>query len=47
MPANKSSVSKAKSPEKIGDFWVKLDFPEFDDPNTPDVNFYVVVTPFA
>jgi hypothetical protein len=43
MPANKSSVSKAKSSEKTGDFWDKHDFTEFDDPNAPDVNFHVTV----
>jgi hypothetical protein len=43
MPANKSSVSKAKSPEKMGDFWDKHDFTEFDDPKTPDVDFHVTV----
>ena len=37
MPANKSSVSKANSPEKMGEFWDKHDFNEFDDPNEPDV----------
>lgn len=41
MPANKSSVSKAKSPEKIGEFWDKHDFTEFDDPNALDVEFQV------
>ena len=44
MPANKSSVSKASSPEKIGEFWDKHDFTEFDDPNAPNVNFDVTVT---
>ena len=43
MPANKSSVSKVNSPEKIGDFWDKHDFTEFDDPNAPDVEFNVTV----
>jgi hypothetical protein len=37
MPANKSSVSKANSPEKMGEFWDKHDFNEFDDLNAPDV----------
>jgi hypothetical protein len=41
MPANKSSVSKASSPEKIGEFWDKHDFTEFDDPNAPDVEAQV------
>jgi hypothetical protein len=43
MPANKSSVSKASSPEKMGEFWDKHDFTEFDDPNAPDVDFHVAV----
>ena len=43
MPANKSSVSKANSPEKMGDFWDKHDFAEFDDPKAPDVDFHVTV----
>ena len=41
MPANKSSVSKTNSPEKVGEFWDKHDFTEFDDPNAPDVEFHV------
>ena len=43
MPANKSSVSKANSPEKMGEFWDKQDFTEFDDPNAPDVELHVSV----
>ncbi len=43
MPENKSSVSKADSPEKMGEFWDKHDFTEFDDPNAPDVEFDVTV----
>ena len=43
MPANKSSVSKASSPEKMGEFWDKHDFTEFDDPNAPDVETRVSV----
>jgi len=43
MPANKSSTSKANSPEKLGEFWGKHDFTEFDDPNAPDVDFQVTV----
>ncbi len=43
MPANKSSVSKADSPEKMGEFWDKNDFTEFDDPNAPDIEFNVTV----
>jgi len=41
MPANKSSVSKANSPQKIGEFWDKHAFTELDDPNAPDVEFQV------
>lgn len=41
MPANKSSVSKAKSLEKLGEFWDKHDLTEFDNPNKPDVDFRV------
>ncbi len=43
MPANKSSVSKANSPEKMGEFWDKHDLTEFDDPNAPDTEFHVTV----
>jgi len=43
MPANKSSVSKANSLKKLGEFWDKHDFTEFDDPNAPDVEFHVSV----
>jgi CopG antitoxin of type II toxin-antitoxin system len=43
MPTNKSSLSKANSPEKMGEFWDKNDFAEFDDPNAPDVDFRVAV----
>lgn len=43
MPANKSSVSKSTSLEKIGEFWDKRDFIEFDDPNAPDVEFNITV----
>lgn len=43
MPANKSSVSKADSLEKIGEFWDKHDFTEFDDPNAHDVEVRVSV----
>ena len=41
MPANKSSVSKSNSPEKLGEFWDKHDFTEFDTPTTPDAEFHV------
>ena len=40
MPANKSSISKANSPEKMGEFWDQHDFTEFDYPNTPDAEFH-------
>ena len=43
MPANKSSTSKTNSLEKMGEFWDKHDFTEFDDPNAPDVEFHVTV----
>jgi CopG antitoxin of type II toxin-antitoxin system len=43
MSANKSYVSKANSPEKMGKFWDKHDFTDFDDPNAPDVDFHVTV----
>jgi len=43
MPANKSSVSKTNSIEKIGEFWDKHDFTDFDDPNAPDIEFHVSV----
>ena len=43
MPANKSSTSKTNSLEKMGEFWDKHDFTEFDDLNTPDVEFDVTV----
>lgn len=43
MPANKSSISKTASPEKMGEFWDKHDFTEFDDLNAPDVEFHVAV----
>jgi len=43
MPANKSSVSKTNSLKKMGEFWEKHDFTEFDDPNAPDVEFHVTV----
>ncbi len=43
MPANKSSVSKTDSFEKMGEFWDKQDFTDFDDPNAPDAEFNVTV----
>jgi CopG antitoxin of type II toxin-antitoxin system len=41
MPANRSSVSKTNSLKKMGEFWDKHDFTEFDDPKAPDVKFRV------
>lgn len=43
MSAKKSSISKANSPEKMGKFWDKHDFTEFDDPNAPYVETQVSV----
>ena len=43
MPANKSSISKASSLEKMGEFWDKHDFTEFDNANAPDVKFHIAV----
>jgi len=37
--AKPSSISKAKTDEKIGEFWDTQDFTDFDDPNAPDVHF--------
>jgi hypothetical protein len=42
MDENKlSSVSKADSLEKIGEFWDTHDFTEIDDLKTPDVEFNI------
>ena len=42
MDANKlSSISKADSLEKMGEFWDTHDFTDFDDPNAPDVEFTI------
>ncbi len=41
MAVNKSSVSKSVSEPKMGEFWDKHDFTEFDDPNASDVVFHV------
>lgn len=42
MDANKlSSISQASTDEKIGEFWDRHDFTEFDDPNAPDVEFEI------
>lgn len=45
MDASKlSSISKADTDEKIGEFWDTHDITDFDDPDTPDVEFEVVCT---
>ena len=36
-----SSVSRADSLEKMGEFWDQHDFTEFDDPEAPDVEFTI------
>ncbi len=36
-----SSVSRADSVEKMGEFWDQHDFTDFDDPEAPDVEFTV------
>ena len=42
MDENKlSSVSKADSLEKMGEFWDTHDFTEYDDLNRPDVDFNI------
>ena len=42
MEENKlSSVSKADTLEKMGEFWDTHDFTDFDDPNAPDIEFDV------
>lgn len=42
MDANRlSSISKADSLEKMGEFWDTHDFTDFDDPNSPDVEFTI------
>ena len=42
MEENKlSSVSKVDTLEKMGEFWDTHDFTDFDDPNTPDIEFDV------
>jgi hypothetical protein len=43
MPENKSSISKTNSLKKMGEFWDKHDFTEFDDPNAPNVDFHVTI----
>ncbi|MGC1309070.1 MAG: CopG family antitoxin [Phormidesmis sp.] len=43
MDASKlSSISKADTDEKIGEFWDTHDVTDFDDPDAPDVAFEVV-----
>jgi hypothetical protein len=41
MPANKSSISKVNSHEKMGEFWDDHDFTEFDNPKVNDIEFQV------
>jgi len=43
MAENKSSISKTSSLEKMGEFWDKHDFTDFDDSNAPDVDFQATV----
>ncbi|MBE7551970.1 MAG: hypothetical protein HS126_12950 [Anaerolineales bacterium] len=38
---NLSSISQENTDEKMGEFWDSHDFTDFDDPNTPDVNFEI------
>ena len=37
-----SSISKADTDEKIGEFWDTHDITDFDNPDTPDIAFEVV-----
>jgi len=42
MEENKlSSISGADTLEKMGEFWDKHDFTDFDNPDVPDVEFEV------
>ncbi len=42
MDANRlSSISKADSLEKMGEFWDTHDFTDFDDPHAPEVEFTI------
>jgi hypothetical protein len=42
MEKNKlSSISKANTYEKMGEFWDSHDFTEFDDESSPDVKFEI------
>ncbi len=36
-----SSVSRADSIEKMGEFWDQHNFTDFDDPAAPDIDFTV------
>jgi hypothetical protein len=36
-----SSISKADTLEKMGEFWDTHDFTDFDDPNAQDVEFKI------
>jgi hypothetical protein len=36
-----SSISKADTIEKMGEFWDTHDFTDFDNPDAPDVEFQV------
>jgi hypothetical protein len=39
-----SSISKADSLEKMGEFWNARDFTDYDAPDAPDVKFHVSCT---
>jgi hypothetical protein len=41
MSANKSSILKTDALEKMGEFWDKHDFTDYDDSNAPDSEFDV------
>ena len=42
MGVNKvSSISQADTLEKMGEFWDSHDFTDFDNPETPDVEFQI------
>lgn len=36
-----SSISKAKTYEKMGEFWDSRDFTEFDEKDAPDAEFEI------
>jgi hypothetical protein len=38
---NLSSISKADTLEKMGEFWDTHDFTDFDNPDAPDVEFKI------